>query len=629
MKHFYVLFILSFLFVVPQAANAQQLSELSVEEAAPSGPIPVFRDFPDHAVLIIESNLTNLNFDSTVGIVEDKSNPQDGIYRLIIQTWRQTITVSAQGYKQARFSVPQSEAREALYYTVNPVETENSDLVYVRFIVNPDDATLYVNNQEIDYSESVPLESGTKQIRIERDGMRTLDDEIKVDPQNNFYSFEMEEIEQEIVSINTNPDDLTIAIDDIEQNRNQFFLYPGDYIIRLSKQNYKTLETQITVTEGGDNTFTYQLQPFIGQLTLNINPFDAQVLIDKQNYSRQTSVQLAPGRHLLEVSKEGYESYQDQFVLQENQALTKTVELEQLTGELLFGITPSSAEVTLFNESGQMVKQWTGLQKLRDLPVGLYQFNARHPEYEPLSGQLKIEKDKSVMEDYTMKSLSDIELEKRKEEERLENLLAEQRAKAEERKQQEEAETLRQLRELQEQREAERKKQERMQIFKYPAYTSFNFHYSDFALNTSSFKDNVKSVLKLGFAVNTFDTWYTLAYDFSYASITMKDYDGFDGEDPISTIFAFSAGLTFTPTLPLGPFLISGGAGLSITQYMDEIDTYSYYYTTDFYFRGGVVLMPENWGVGFGVTYDQSYDIGISEEYTEFSQTNLSLIIAF
>jgi parvulin-like peptidyl-prolyl isomerase len=396
-------FALSILF--PFSLNGQELQELNVKESTPANVVPVFRDFPEHAAIIIESNLTNLSFESNVGIIDDKSDPSSGIYRLLIHTWRQTITASSQGYKQARFSIPASQARDVHYYTITPVESEDTELIYVRFIIEPDDATLLVNNQEVDYSGAVQLEAGAKQIRIIRDGMKTITDEVTVDNKdNNFFEYTLESIEREIVTISTKPENVTIAIDEIEQDKdkNQFFLYPGDYVIRLSKKNYKALETQIVVTDGKDNQFEFELPSFAGTLELNVTPEDAQTFVNKQDFTGQSSIILTPERHLLEIHKDGYKTHEERFVLEDNQTLSKKIELIPLTGDLLFGITPSSANVELFNPAGELVEKWQGLKKIENLPVGEYRFNAEHSQYEPLSGTIKIEEDERVMKEFKM-----------------------------------------------------------------------------------------------------------------------------------------------------------------------------------------------------------------------------------
>ena len=96
-----------------------QLEELQVTKLEVYT-VAVFVDYPNEAAIIIRSSLTNLVFDSNVGIIENQSNSKAGEYRLIIQPFRQTISVQAEGFIQLRFNIIPSGARDVIYYEVQP-----------------------------------------------------------------------------------------------------------------------------------------------------------------------------------------------------------------------------------------------------------------------------------------------------------------------------------------------------------------------------------------------------------------------------------------------------------------------------------------------------------------------------
>src|SRR5690554_5841854 len=149
-----ILFCLGFLF------NSQivfaQLSELEVTTAEKPDGIPVFTDNPEEAAIIINSSLTNLNFGSNVGLVDDKSRPNEGYYVLLIRPWRQIITVNLQGYRQARFTIPATEKREVLYYNIEPKSTDRN-LIPTNIIISHSDGStsnsnvvLFIDDQQFD-----------------------------------------------------------------------------------------------------------------------------------------------------------------------------------------------------------------------------------------------------------------------------------------------------------------------------------------------------------------------------------------------------------------------------------------------------------------------------------------------
>ena len=120
---FFAVFFLCTVCLATTQSNAQQLNDLVVTPIEnPLTSIPVFVDFPDNAAIIVTSSLTNLRFDSNVEIIADRSEPATGEYRLIIPPFRQTIAVYADNYKQLRFTVPVSEPRQVLFYSIEPKE---------------------------------------------------------------------------------------------------------------------------------------------------------------------------------------------------------------------------------------------------------------------------------------------------------------------------------------------------------------------------------------------------------------------------------------------------------------------------------------------------------------------------
>ncbi len=136
------------LFALPALAQLQRMEVAPVED--PSRAIPVFRDYPDAAAIVITSSINNLVFDSNVGIIENLSSAQNGEYRLLVQPYRQSITVQAQGFLQLRFNITPSGAREVLFYEVKPAEKANSSLTasgkgIFLLMTNPEGAQILID----------------------------------------------------------------------------------------------------------------------------------------------------------------------------------------------------------------------------------------------------------------------------------------------------------------------------------------------------------------------------------------------------------------------------------------------------------------------------------------------------
>jgi len=122
----YLVFSLLFAFIVFLPVNVSaQLMELEVEQSVGDGPIPVFRDFPDKSGVIVRSSITNLRFDSTFEIIDERSNPDEGTYRIILEPVNQYLSVNAPGFMTNRIQLNGLNTREVRFYDIEPYTYSN------------------------------------------------------------------------------------------------------------------------------------------------------------------------------------------------------------------------------------------------------------------------------------------------------------------------------------------------------------------------------------------------------------------------------------------------------------------------------------------------------------------------
>lgn len=386
-----------FLMLIPlwcvSLAHAQLL-EMEVTPASGSGTVPVFRDYPDDAAIIVNSSLTGLRFDSNVGVVADLSRPNEGYYVIILRPWRQTVTVTMTGYRQARFTIPASQPRSVLYYNVEPVRNDAGALIPTTLRVNGHpDASVFVNGQQVDLARSVPLESGTHTVRIEKLGFLTQEREIQVSMDRSFFEFELQRLSQRRVVIRSNPAGARIRINGIERAETtpiDFFMFPGEYGLELTLPGYRTFTSQLEVRNADNNDFNFNLTRIAGDLTLQVTPPNARVYIDEAEVTGRTVIPLSPGLHTIRVQANGHDTYQSTFEMKEGTPLTLPVALRAHTGSARFTIRPIDARVTLYNSANAVVRQWTGSNLVDELPVGIYRYVAQMPGYVDQTGQVVI-----------------------------------------------------------------------------------------------------------------------------------------------------------------------------------------------------------------------------------------------
>lgn len=378
-------------------ASWAQLSEMVVTPATGGGTVPVFRDYPDDAALIINSSLTGLRFDSNVGVVADQSSPNEGVYRIIVRPWRQTITVTMAGYRQARFTIPASQPRAVMYYNVEPVKSDAGALIPTTLRVNNHpDAVVFVDGQQVDLSRSVPLEAGTHIVRIEKLGFLTFERQIEVSMDRSFFEFDLQRLTQRRVVIRSSPAGARIRINGIERAEVtpvDFFMFPGEYGLELTVPGHRTFTTQLEVQNADNNDFNYTLTRIAGDLTLQISPANARVYIDEAEVTGRTVIPLSPGLHTIRVQANGHDTYQSTFEMQEGTPLTLPVTLRPHVGSIRFTIRPIDARTTLYNSANAVVQQWTGSNIVSDLPVGLYRYVVQMPGYVDHSAQVVVTRD--------------------------------------------------------------------------------------------------------------------------------------------------------------------------------------------------------------------------------------------
>lgn len=373
-----------------------QLLEMEVKPASSAGTVPVFRDYPDDAAIIVNSSLTGLRFDSNVGVVADLSSPNEGVYRIIVRPWRQTITVTIAGYRQARFTIPASEPRSVIYYSVEPVKSDAGTLIPVTIRVNQPDPLVFIDGQQVDVTQTIPLEAGTHQIRIEKVGFLTIDQQIEVSNDRPFLEFTMQRLIERRVVIRSTPPGARVRVNGIERAETtptDFFMYPGEYGLELTLAGHRTISVPLNVQNGEGNEFTYALTRIAGDLSLTITPANARVYIDETEVTGRTLIPLSPGLHTVRVTANGHDTYQSTFEMVEGTPLTLPVTLKQHTGASRFTIRPIDTRITLYNSSNQIVRQWTGSNLIEELPVGVYRILAQMDGYSDQTVQVVISRD--------------------------------------------------------------------------------------------------------------------------------------------------------------------------------------------------------------------------------------------
>ncbi|MCR9132777.1 MAG: PEGA domain-containing protein [bacterium] len=590
---------LGILFMCSFTINAQQLDDLVVSPIENQlSSIPVFVDFPDDAAIIITSSLTNLRFDSNVEIIADRSEPASGEYRLIIPPFRQTIAVYADNYKQLRFTVPVSEARQVLFYSIEPKE-EDVNVVPTFFAVSPAqamDATVFIDDQVVDINRAVNLEEGTHQLRIEKTGYRTITEEIIVSADQNIRKYEMEPMQTQLVTVTSSPENARIEINDVERGSTDYqgFLFPGNYFIRVAKNGYKTIQQSIEVVDGDTNAFHFELEEYGGDLMLTLSPSNARVSLNDQPVDLTNGwAKVHPGTYNMVVSAKGYETYSEPIVVLENEVIERNISLRKLVGTLQQTIRPIFATVTLLDENGMLVDEWQGANRINDLPVGTYTIEAVASDYKRYRRTITVREGQIEELDIRLELLNPVALS--------EDTALEESSTGNERN--------------------DVYREDRGGFFSYPDFEGMYLHYNLFEPNTNAFASNVEEGVGFGIGFYKHRGIITTSFDLVY-----NRYQFVSSELLPEEIRSYNVSTSLVPTLSFGPVLIGYGIGLDFTQY-EEPDSQSFDYTYDAFTAFQITFKPKSWGLGFMIDNRKSWDIGFAEEYRKWAQLKYSIVL--
>lgn len=392
MKKYFTLFI----FFIGSFGFAQ-LKEFHVLERQVDGTnvIQASVEYPDNAMILVYSDIENLDFRSSVGgINQQRYNQRASRYEILVSPQRQILFVAARGFIEQRIALINPEPKAVFYYQVE--ERSGQDELAVFFTVKPDNARLYVDNIPTPINQTVSVPSGKVEVRIEREGYRTINEPLIISSQQVNYFFEMKEVDLEVVHIDANVQGARVVIDGVEKgftdanNRYSLFLYSGDYTVELQKSGYLSHTQTIRVFEGRANAYKFALEKNTGVVRIFTTLEDSEVFINRRSYNNQREVELAPGRYLVEVAQKHHDSYFETIDVERGDDISINAQLAPHTGTLQFTVSPSNAVVVLKNTDGGTISQWQGINLIRNLMVGNYELEISADGHIPQSLPLQI-----------------------------------------------------------------------------------------------------------------------------------------------------------------------------------------------------------------------------------------------
>ena len=235
-----------------------QLKEMEVKPTENRGGIPIFRDYPDKAGIIIYAQFNDLSFYSSYGIVKvmDESG---GKFIVIIEPVKQTLEVRAPGFKTEMIKLTDFQPRDVKYYEVLPKKEEGIGGVTevgVTIQVSPSDASITLDGSSFPNNVTTKVLLGNHNLRVEKAGYGSSIQEIIVTPEKTLFQINLEKVSLSPVTIKSNPSNATVYINNEQKGTTEvgLFLYSGSYELRIELNDYLPIIQTIQVSSTTDKT---------------------------------------------------------------------------------------------------------------------------------------------------------------------------------------------------------------------------------------------------------------------------------------------------------------------------------------------------------------------------------------
>lgn len=369
MRFSFYLKIFTLLFLTIGALYSQQLKELTIEEMPPGESINYVVRTEDQSVFIAHTKITELSFESNMGIIEVK-NPEPGEYWVYLNPGTNIITIKAGDYKSLRRRVYIRE-KEYVEYRVSEkvysTAVENRPQVVLRYtpdspdeqiigaidgrVMNlnfqngqvtlrpkPGEHTIKLNSEGRVWEQSLTLEAGDQR-DITVDFPNRKSEAVKMQETGGMY-------------INSNPSGARVMMNQVEQGQTPLTLEdipPGTYTIEVSKPLYLPSTATLEVKPLDYTTHEVELTPNFGSVEITTKPPGAAVYLNgaMRGETPYSLSQIDAGEYQVELRKKYYKELTDQFTIEPGDEFTETYTLEPQFGRVTFQSVPSGAEITV------------------------------------------------------------------------------------------------------------------------------------------------------------------------------------------------------------------------------------------------------------------------------------------
>ena len=314
------------------------------------------------------------------------------------------LRLRKQGYKDLVRNITVDEGQTLFKDLV----LQEIDIVPVQIKSEPKGATVFIDAVKKGKTDlPLWLYPGDYQLKLSLSGYLDSDKKITVKEGSSNTFTEKLVKNAAYLQVTVKPVDAILILNDKEYTPGTIELIPGTYELSVVKSGYLSQQETLNLVLGETINRTYNLVKNVGYLNLTTNPQDATLLINRQHYGTQRSIELSPGTYKIEVEKDGWYGETETVTIALGESISKTYNLKQMTGSLQFSIQPLEAQVRMIDARGSVYQSWPGMQYLKEIPVGTYTLECKADKHKTLKKEIVITENVTEIQSLQMEEGSD------------------------------------------------------------------------------------------------------------------------------------------------------------------------------------------------------------------------------
>ena len=226
------------------------------------------------ALLIVRCGVKDINFYNTASKVAQID--KQGEYWITMKKGARYIVLKKDGFGSFKEQFGIVLKSGSVYEMSADEKFKQATQIPVMITCNQNGAEVFVDGVSKGKTQNKMLteniELGKHKIKVAKDGFATQEIIQNVSEQNNSFNFKLVPAMPAALTINTIPEGATVYIDNIKfgVTPKSSFFDAGIYPIKIEKENYETINEQITITEP-ETKQTYTLTDIQARLTIKTN----------------------------------------------------------------------------------------------------------------------------------------------------------------------------------------------------------------------------------------------------------------------------------------------------------------------------------------------------------------------